>query len=852
MKTTSRFMLLNVLIVTVAIIATTVFFLGQMHAEAKRQANAAQDNHLRTFWQLLSTKGKDFRLVNGTMLVDNYVINGNHELPDTIKELFGGTATIFMDDTRIATNIMQEDGTRALGTKLVGPAHEALFHQGKQYRGEATILGIPYFTAYDPIRNQRGEIIGALYVGIKKSEFFATYDMMVTKAIVVVALLILFFALLATLVRRQERYATTAIQQREKVLREQVHFLQVLIDTIPNPIFYKDLEGKYLGCNTAFARMFDLSLHEILGKTASDLSPPELAATYRQKDSELLNNPNIQTYESKILPADGAIRDVLFYKAPFNDQYNQVAGIVGIILDITERKHMEEALKNREEEFRSISNELQVLLEAIPDAVILYTPELTIQWANHNTGHMMKKDTDKIIGKYCYEAWHNSSQPCHICPIKESISLRGYVHKELSFSDGTIRDIHASPIFSSEGTITGIVSINRDITEQRRTQTQLNHLQKMDAIGQLAGGIAHDFNNILTAIIGYGHLLQLKTAEEAPTRKYIDSILFAAERAADLTGNLLAFSRKKAFNPTTLDLNECIRKIDPILTRLIREDLEFKRNIHTHPLPILADSGQLEQILINLVTNARDAIPEAGAITIKTMPVHLEKEFIEVFGFGVPGTYAAISISDTGSGMEDKIRERIFEPFFTTKETGKGTGLGLAIVYGIVKQHGGYINVESEPGKGTTFTVYLPLTDELEKAPAVEMIPSTLLGSETILIAEDEDDLRAMLRSVLEENGYTVLEAVNGEEALDTYREHKELIKLMILDLIMPKKNAKEVFETINKISTEMNFLLISGHGEQTIQESGILGNNVKILTKPASPPRFLKLVRDILDGKAC
>ena len=231
----------------------------------------------------------------------------------------------------------------------------------------------------------------------------------------------------------------------------------------------------------------------------------------------------------------------------------------------------------------------------------------------------------------------------------------------------------------------------------------------MDAIGQLAGGIAHDFNNILTAIIGYGHLLQRKTASDAPTRKYVDNIMFASQRAADLTKNLLAFSRKQAFHPQPAELNEIITDLDALLSRLIREDIELRSEIHPFNLPVMADVGQIEQVLINLVTNARDAMKNGGTILIRTLPVHLENEFIEAFGFGTPGNYAAFSISDTGMGLDENTRERIFEPFFTTKEKGKGTGLGLAIVYGIIKQHNGYITVDSEPGQGTTFSVYLPL-----------------------------------------------------------------------------------------------------------------------------------------------
>jgi len=254
-------------------------------------------------------------------------------------------------------------------------------------------------------------------------------------------------------------------------------------------------------------------------------------------------------------------------------------------------------------------------------------------------------------------------------------------------------------------------------------------------------------------------------------------------------------------------------------------------------------------VLINLVTNARDSMQSGGTILIRTLPVHLENEFIEAFGFGTPGDYATFSISDTGMGMDEKTRERIFEPFFTTKDKGKGTGLGLSIVYGIIKQHNGYITVESEPEQGTTFTAYLPLAKDEEK-PTDELEEQTSYpGTEVILLAEDEEELRNLFRSVLEENGYTVLEAANGEDAISTFHTFSKAINLLILDVIMPKRNAREVYDAVKKENPGMKFLFVSGHGQETIKESGIEGENVTILTKPSSLPKFLKAVRKVLDA---
>jgi len=961
-------MLLNILIVTVAIAITASFFLAQMRSEAEKNLKSAQESHLSTFWMLVNSKGNSFRITDGKMFVGDYLFNGNHELPDAIKSLFGGTATVFLGDTRISTNIIKEDGTRAVGTKLVGPAYDALFRQGKAYRGEAKILGIPYFTAYDPIRDSSGKIIGALYVGVKKSDFFSAYDTIRFRAIIVVFVLMTLFASLALLILRLERLASKALENSEhkyrilfskmlngfafhemlydkagtacdyrflevnpaferltglsgketigktvkevlksgveewisiyepvareghsirferyspelgrhfeivafspekskfatifsdisdrkhaeEKLQEQLHLLQAIIDAIPNPVFYKDVSGRYLGCNLAFSHHLGRDRSEIVGKTAFDINPEELAQIYHRMDAALVMSQGQQTYESVVHYKDEGPRNVIFYKATFKNHFDSLKGLVGVIVDITERKRAEENLRENKEKYRKLSMEFQALLEAIPDAVILYSPDLRIRWANRNACRAVNKQPEEILNQSCYATWHHDNKPCMVCPVQRSFQTGKFESEEMTFSDGSIRDMHAAPVFDENGSVIGVVGITRDITSQRKLETQLNHLQKMDAIGQLAGGIAHDFNNILTAIIGYGHLLQLKTAHDDPTRKYVDNIMTASERAANLTSNLLAFSRKKAFHPQPAELNEVICKLESILSRLIREDIELRKELHPFDLTVMIDTGQLEQVLINLVTNARDAMPNGGMIQIKSLPVHLENEFIEAFGFGTPGDYATISISDTGIGLDERTRARIFEPFFTTKDKGKGTGLGLAIVYGIIKQHNRYISVESELGQGTTFTVYLPLVTNESKSAEEHEEQVSYPGSEIVLLAEDEEDLRELFRSVLEENGYTVLEAANGEEAIETFLTYKNAIELLILDVIMPRRNARDVYDAVKKENPDMKFLFVSGHGEETIHDSGIQGENVTILTKPSSLPKFLKAVREVLDS---
>ncbi len=438
--------------------------------------------------------------------------------------------------------------------------------------------------------------------------------------------------------------------------------------------------------------------------------------------------------------------------------------------------------------------------------------------------------------------------------VKEAIAKRSSytIDYRIIRVDSTVRYIHeqAVVVINKQGEPSQLIGTMQDITEQRRLEEQLRQSQKMEAIGQLAGGIAHDFNNILTAIIGYGTLMKMKMSNDDPLVSNVDNILDASDKAATLTQSLLAFSRKQLMKLAPADLNQIIRKIEKLLIRIIGEDIELQAVLTERDLTAMVDSGQIEQILMNLVTNARDAMPDGGTLTIKT-------ELFMVTGASfLPApllsteSYALISISDSGIGMDKEIQERIFEPFFTTKEMGRGTGLGLAIVYGIISQHNGRITVYSEPGEGTTFRIYLPLieanTQEENKPEAgVAALPR---GSETILVAEDDEAVRRLEDTVLREFGYTVILARNGEEAIRKFMENRDVIQLAILDMIMPKKNGKEVYDHIKGIRPDIKVLFASGYTADIIGKKGILDQEIEFVMKPLSPIALLKKVREILD----
>jgi signal transduction histidine kinase/DNA-binding response OmpR family regulator len=402
-------------------------------------------------------------------------------------------------------------------------------------------------------------------------------------------------------------------------------------------------------------------------------------------------------------------------------------------------------------------------------------------------------------------------------------------------------------LHSIANTLAGII-VRRHVEDEReRLLTQLLQAQKMEAVGQLAGGISHDFNNILTAMIGYGHLLKMKMKEDDPLRTYADNILSLSDKAANLTQSLLAFSRKRIMNPCPANLNEIIKRIDYLLSRIIGEDIKLQTMLSEDDLIVMADSGQIEQVLMNLATNARDAMPEGGLLTIGTETLDIDHEFIKEHGYGNEGQYALISLTDTGAGMDRETREKIFEPFFTTKEVGKGTGLGLSMVYGIIKQHEGYINVYSEPGRGTTFRIYLPLIEAKAEEIKPEAIQPIETGTETVLLAEDEDAIREFIKKLLEEYGYKVITAGSGQEAIDEFKAHKDKIQLALLDVIMPNRNGKEAYEEIKKIRPDIKVLFMSGYPADIIHKHDIIEKGFAYIEKPASPTKLLRKIREVL-----
>ncbi|PYP71977.1 MAG: hybrid sensor histidine kinase/response regulator [Gemmatimonadetes bacterium] len=392
-------------------------------------------------------------------------------------------------------------------------------------------------------------------------------------------------------------------------------------------------------------------------------------------------------------------------------------------------------------------------------------------------------------------------------------------------------------------------TIVRDVTEQRRLQAQLMQAQKMEAVGRLAGGVAHDFNNLLTVIISYSDLLLEDLGRDDPKREDVAAVRKAAEGAAALTHQLLAFSRQQVLQPKVLDVNATVANTEKLLRRLIGEDIQLVAKLGSGLGSVKADPGQIEQVIMNLAVNARDAMPAGGQLTIETANVEMDEAYVRGHPLAQPGRYVMLAVSDTGTGMDEQTKAHIFEPFFTTKELGKGTGLGLATVYGIVKQSGGFIWLYSEPGHGTSFKIYMPRVDEsAERATPAAAAPLPR-GTETILVVEDAPAVRAVTRQVLERQGYTVLEAPNGGAALVLATKHHGPIHLLLTDVVMPGVNGRQLAEQLARPRPDMMVLFTSGYTDDSVVRHGVLESGIAYLQKPFTPDGVARKVREVLDS---
>jgi PAS domain S-box-containing protein len=543
--------------------------------------------------------------------------------------------------------------------------------------------------------------------------------------------------------------------------------------------------------------------------------------------------------------ADGDRRTVLAHATPFHDASGRVCGALNILIDVTDQRRAEGVARLLDRALDSFTQGV-----CIADATL---PEHPLTHVNQGFTQITGYAAEEAIGRNARFLQGPKTDPATVAEVREAIrNGRPCAVELLNYrKDGTTfwNALSLSPVHDDAGRLTHYVGVQTDVTRSRKIEEQLRQAQKMEALGHLAGGVAHDFNNMLTVINGYSELLLPRFDTGDMTRTFLIEIARAGERAAAMTRQLLAFSRQQVLEPRVLDLNAEIRDAEKMLRRLIGEDILLTTVLTPGLGRVRVDPGQMQQVLLNLAVNSRDAMPQGGRLTIETRDVALDENFVRAHPGARPGSYAMLAVSDTGCGMDEETRARLFEPFFTTKKPGKGTGLGLATVYGIVTQSGGCLEVYSEAGLGTTFKVYLPrFTGPLSTTRSSQGMRPLLRGSETVLLAEDEAAVRTLAGKILRSCGYEVVEAGDGQEALQVAEQHQGRIDLVITDVVMPHVSGRMLAERLAELRPGVKVLYLSGYTDDAIIRHGLLEAEIAFLQKPFTASGLAQKVRDVLD----
>ncbi len=636
----------------------------------------------------------------------------------------------------------------------------------------------------------------------------------------------------------------TGRKNAELAARQAAAQWQATFDATNSSFMLLDDQYRIIRANRATSGFLGLPLDEIIGKRCFELVHGAVGTSPECPCARLMSSLSHEESEIYLPERD---RWVIETVDPILNDAGKLDQVVHIIDDITERKKAAIALIDAQRKFRD-------LLESINLIAVILDIKGNITFCNNFLLNLAGWKAEDVLGGNWFEVFLPEGVRGRARAVFEAnITDGSRLHNEnpVITRDGRLRNVvwDIAVLKDAQGSVTGTAGIGVDVTEHRRIEEQLRHAQKLEGIGQLAGGIAHDFNNVLSAVVGYAGMLQMSLDPSDPLRHHADEIATAGQRGAALTQQILAFSRRQVLDMQAMDLNDIVRGLEKMLRRLVREDITIEYRLAGRDLRVLADRGQIDQVMLNLATNASDAMLRGGRLGISTERFAMDEAYVALHGYGAPGDYALLSVTDTGTGMDAGTKERIFDPFFTTKEPGKGTGLGLAVVHGIVKQHNGYINVYSEPGRGTEFKIYLPLTEKAAQARAVADAEPVIGGTETILVAEDDDALRKLSATVLGRFGYTVIEAVDGEDAVRKFSEQSDRISLVVLDGIMPKRNGRQALEEIRKLRPGMKAVFQSGYSDVVFTREITADASAVLLQKPVRPSDLLRAVRRALDG---
>jgi PAS domain S-box-containing protein len=633
--------------------------------------------------------------------------------------------------------------------------------------------------------------------------------------------------------RKARRKAEAAL------LRSEARFRRLAASGVVG-ISITNADGTMVETNDAFLRMTGYTSDDVAAGRirGAEITPPDWQTANSLAEAELEANGFCRPFEKEYFRKDRSRVPILIGATQLED-----GTILSISIDLTEQKRIEQELVKTEDLYRRI-------VETTNEGVWIVDAGGILTFVNGRMTRLLGHAEGELVGRRILDFVAQESLASLEAILARQERETGQVELRFACKDGrdmwALVDVARLPADPSNSMVGLVV----DMTQRRRLEEQLRQAQKMDAVGNLSGGIAHDFNNILSVILSYSSLMLADLKPGDPMRTDLEEVKRAAERASDLTRQLLAFGRQQMLQPRNLDLNQILIGMEKMLRRILREDTELSL-LTSHGLGIAyADAGQLEQVVMNLVVNSRDAMPSGGKITIETANVELDAAYAAVHHDVIPGNYVMLAVTDTGAGMDKATVDRIFEPFFTTKEKGKGTGLGLSMVFGIVKQSKGHIWVYSEPGNGTTFKIYLPRIEGtgITEAPSA-IAPMTLRGSETILLVEDEEQVRVITRSILRRQGYNVIDAQNGGEALLTCEKYPARIHLLITDVVMPRMSGRELAERLGPMRPDMKVLYISGYTENSVVHHGVLQSDVAFLHKPITPGALSRKVREVLDA---